>query len=416
MSVEEKVLELIRPDDRDRERLEKVAEEVLSRLKGFDAQIQGSFRKGTWLKGDTDIDIFVFYPKEVGKEYLKKKSLKELIQVFKDLNYEIAFAEHPYLILKINNVEVDVVPALKIDSGEDAITAADRTPFHTKFVTTHLDEKGKDEVRLLKQFMKGIGVYGAEIKVKGFSGYVAELLTIYYGNFRKVLESAKTWKPPIKLNLVEPKRDFDEPLQIPDPVDPKRNTASAVSLRNIAVFSLASKIFIEKPSIEFFFPTEIKAEEIIGDVLLIKIEFKEKSVEDIIWGQVWKNVEKLKNAIKTAGFSLIDIGAWGNSQTVKIAVQIEDKNISRYYLNQGPYFYVNGVDNFMKKNNYVWVGEDGRLYSLKERRETNLEKIVLNSLSFKENFSVQMTWLSDINQDDKELHKFLRKRPTWMQT
>ena len=31
--------------------------------------------------------------------------------------------------------------------------------------------------------MQGIGVYGAEIKVGGFSGYLCELLVMKYGGF-----------------------------------------------------------------------------------------------------------------------------------------------------------------------------------------------------------------------------------------
>jgi tRNA nucleotidyltransferase (CCA-adding enzyme) len=37
--------------------------------------------------------------------------------------------------------------------------------------------------------MKGTGVYGAEAKVEGFSGYLTELLVINYGSFPKALEA-----------------------------------------------------------------------------------------------------------------------------------------------------------------------------------------------------------------------------------
>ncbi|BFH74150.1 CCA tRNA nucleotidyltransferase [Sulfurisphaera javensis] len=412
MNLEEEVLQKIKPSKEDEENLRNKAQIILDRLKDFHAEIEGSFRKGTWLKGDTDIDIFVFFPKEVGKEYLREKALKELIERVKDFNYTIAYAEHPYLIVYVDNIEIDIVPALKIEKGEDAITAADRTPFHSSYVVSHLDEKGKDEVRLLKRFLKGIGVYGAEIKVKGFSGYVAELLIIYYGSFKEVLKNASKWRPPVTIKLVEPKREFNEPLIIPDPVDPKRNASSAVSLKSLATFSLASKVYLERPSMEFFYPSKKNKEQIKGDVLLVKIEIKENTIEDIVWGQVWRNVEKLRKLISQNGYKIIDISAWGDSQNITIGIQLENKDIGEYYLNIGPYFYLKNVEEFISKNENVWVGEDGRLYSIKRRRYT-IEEIIERNLFFKQKFSYELQWLTE-EVDDPWINSFLRKTPSWL--
>jgi len=412
MTLEEEVLSKIKPNKEDEEKLLKKAQIVLERFKDLNPEIEGSFRKGTWLKGDTDIDIFLFYPKSVGKEYLKEKALKEMIDRIKDLNYEIAYAEHPYLMVFIDNTEIDIVPALRIESGEEAITAADRTPFHSRYVLSNLDEKGKDEVRLLKRFMKGIGVYGAEIKVKGFSGYVAELLVIKYGTFKEVLANASKWKPLVRVELVEPKKEFQDPLIIPDPVDPRRNTASAVSLRSLATFSLASRIYLKRPSIEFFFPSTPGKQKIKGDVLIVNIKLQEHAVEDIIWGQVWKNVEKLKTLLIQTGYKLIDISAWGNSQEVTIGIQVESKNIGEHYLSPGPYFYFDSVEEFINKNESVWIGEDGRLYTIKTRRET-IEDIVKKNLMFKQKFEYELYWLKE-EVDDPWINSFLRKTPSWL--
>ena len=413
MTLEEEVLSKIKPSKEDEEVLMKKAQLILERLRDLNPEIEGSFRKGTWLKGDTDIDIFVFYPKTVGKEYLKEKALKDIIERVKDLNYKIAYAEHPYLMVFIDNTEIDIVPALKLESGEEAITAADRTPFHTQYVLSHLDERGKDEVRLLKRFMKGIGVYGAEIKVRGFSGYVAELLIIKYGSFRGVLGSAAKWRPPVKVELVKPKKEFQEPLIIPDPVDPRRNAASAVSLKNLATFSLAARMYLKRPSIEFFFPSKPERQKIKGDVLIINIKIEESVPEDIIWGQVWRNVEKLKTLIAQAGYKLIDISAWGNEQEVTIGVQVESKEIGDYYLSQGPYFYLEkNVEEFINKNENIWIGEDGRLYAIKSRKE-KIEDIVKKNLMFKHKFSYRLYWLEE-EVDDPWINSFLRKTPSWL--
>lgn len=412
MTLEEEVLSKIKPSKEEEEKLREKAEIIIERFRDLNPEIEGSFRKGTWLKGDTDIDIFLFYPKSVGKDYLRDKALHDMIERVKDLPYEIAYAEHPYLIVYVDNTEIDIVPALRLESGEEAVTAADRTPFHTNYVLSHLDEKGKDEVRLLKRFMKGIGVYGAEIKVKGFSGYVTELLIINYGTFRDVLKNASKWRPPVTIKLVEPKKEFTEPLIIPDPVDPRRNTASAVSLKNLATLALASKIYLKHPSLEFFFPSLPKREVIKGDVLLVKINVEEHVVEDIIWGQVWRNVEKLKTLISQSGYKLIDITAWGNSQEITIGIQLESKNIGEYYLSQGPYFYFDNIEDFIDKNDNIWVGEDGRLYSIKKRK-SNIEEIIKNNLTFKQKFKFELLWLKE-EVDDPWINSFLGKTPSWL--
>jgi len=412
--IEEEVLSLIKPTKEDEERINNIINMISERLRGLDFEVQGSFRKGTWLKQDTDIDIFVFYPKEVGKEYLEKNALKEIIERVKDLNYILAYAEHPYVIVYVNNMEIDLVPALRVESGDKAITAVDRTPFHTKFVTSHLDEKGRDEVRLLKRFMKGIGVYGAEIKVQGFSGYAAELLVIYYESFRKVLEGASKWRPQIRLELIKSQKKFTEPLVIPDPVDPNRNVTAAVSLKNMAIFSLAAKYYLKNPSIEFFFPNRnIIYTKIKGDVLIAKIRIHERTTEDIIWGQIKRSITRIRNALSQQGFKVIDIQAWGDSEEIIIAVQLESKNIGRYYLNKGPPYYSINVDDFIEKNENIWIGEDGRLYSIKERKEYNAENIVKNNIILKPKYSIETYWLEK-EEEDPQLMRFLRKTPSWL--
>ncbi len=413
--IEEEVLAKIKPDEKDREIVESAVNVVLERLKGLDAQVHGSFRKDTWLKGDTDVDVFVFFDKSLTEDYLKNEALKLLMQRLQGLEIKISYAQHPYLMVFVNGIEIDVVPALKVERGDMAITPVDRTPFHTEYVLSHLDEKGRDQVRLLKRFMKGIGVYGAEIKVLGFSGYVAELLTIYYKDFRGVLKGASSWKHPIRLELVKPAKEFTEPLIIPDPVDPRRNTAAAVSLKSIAIFSIASYYYLKKPSMEFFYPSEkresVKAK---GDVLLVKIRLLEDISEDIIWGQIRRSMSRINSALKNAGFKVIDIEAWGDNKEISIGIQLESKDIGKYYLNSGPPYYTKErVEEFIRKNENVWIGEDGRLYSIKDRKEYDAKEIAVNNIIIKGEYKVSAEWVSE-GGDDKFLNAFLYKRPSWL--
>ncbi len=408
------VLSKIKPTEEDELRIKQVLDVVLDRLKGLDAQVHGSFRKGTWLRGDADVDVFVFFPKEVGKEYLRTEALKMLTERLGGLEVDMAYAEHPYLIVRVEGVEVDVVPGLRVESGEEAITAVDRTPFHTEYVLSHLTEEQKDEVRLLKRFLKGIGVYGAEIKVQGFSGYVCELLIIKYGSFINALMEARRWKNPVRVELVKPKREFDSPVVIPDPVDPRRNAAAAVSLKSLATFVVASHYFMKRPSIDFFFPPEVKEARMIGDVLVTKIYLEEKAVEDVLWGQVYRSIDRIKNELKSKGYNVIDVQGYGDAREVLIAVQLESRYVGKYKLNQGPSFYLTGsVEDFVEKNENVWIGEDGRLYSVKERKELPLEEMVKSSITLKYRHRVEQYWLEK-EPEEPCLKRFLRKTPTWL--
>ncbi|ARM77161.1 CCA tRNA nucleotidyltransferase [Acidianus manzaensis] len=412
MDILNEVLNKIKPSEEDKEYIYKKIEQVLEKLNGLDVQIHGSFRKGTWLKGDTDVDIFVFFPKSLGKKYVENEAVKLLLEKLKGLDITIAYAEHPYIIVNLDGIEIDVVPAIKINKGEEPITAVDRTPFHTEFINSHLTEKQKDDVRLLKRFMKGIGVYGAEIKIKGFSGYITELLITYYGSFVNTLKNASKWKPPVKIELVKPQRNFQCPLIIVDPVDPRRNAAAAVSLKRLAEFSIASKYFLERPSIDFFFPKNPENGKIKGDILITIIRLKDKVVEDLLWGQIYKSIEKIRNSLENTGYKIIDIQAYGNSDKVIIATQLESRNIGKYYINRGPLFYMD-VDGFIKKNENIWIGEDGRLYSIKERKNGNIEDVIKNNISIKYNYSIEQYWL-DKEPEENCLKQFLVKTPSWL--
>ena len=412
--IEEEVLRRIKPTPDEEVKLRNVAGRVLKDLEGLDASLEGSFAKGTWLRGEADLDIFVFFPKSYGRDWLKESGIKVLLERLSKYKYTISYADHPYLTLEVDGVTVEVVPGLKVESGTEAMTPVDRTPFHTRFVISNLTEEQKDEVRLLKKFMKGIGVYGAEIKVKGFSGYVAELLVYFYGSFRNVLSAATGWKPPVKIPTAKPLKEFTEPLVVPDPVDPRRNAASAVSMKRLAEFVVAGNLYLKRPSLDFFFPPEVEKAEVRGDVFLIRLKLLEQAVEDVIWGQIFRNMDSIRTSLTQAGFRVMDLGAWVKDDEIFIAVQLESKDIGQWYLNEGPPFYEwKHVEDFLARNDYVWVGENGRLYSIKKRKNSDPIAVALNALKFKTRVEVLgHEWVTA--PTSPELKRFLAKRPPWL--
>jgi tRNA nucleotidyltransferase (CCA-adding enzyme) len=408
--LKRQVLARIKPTPQDREKIESHLKPILERINGMEYMIQGSFAKDTWLKGSSDVDVFILFDKE--SKNRMEEIVNELESKMSGYQTEKAYAEHPYLIVKDGFIEVDLVPAVKVESGDQIVTAVDRTPFHTRFVNSRLSDQQKDEVRVLKQFMKGIGVYGAEIKVMGFSGYICELLVANYGSFENVVEEASKWKPQVRIDLMgESKKNFDEPLVIVDPVDPKRNAAAAVSMKSLATFSFASKLFIEKPSLNFFFPPEVEGEP-LGDIMIVEIKIEENLAKDVIWGQVVKTVERIRKELSNAGFRIIDVGAWEEGNIINIGIELEERKIGKYYKSQGPPFFIEGSLDFAKKNQYVWIGEDGRLYSVKERRFTDPEEIVKLSISIKVKHEINVKWMKEKGRG--EVGSFMRKTPPWL--
>ncbi len=100
---------------------------------------------------------------------------------------------------------------------------------------------------------KAGGIYGSDQMTEGFSGYLCELLILHYGGFTPLLKAAAEWKPHMVIDMEEHvAKEFDEPLVMIDPVDPKRNVAAAVSLDRMAEFVELARGYLESPSESFF--------------------------------------------------------------------------------------------------------------------------------------------------------------------
>ena len=131
------------------------------------------------------------------------------------------------------------------------------SPFHTEYINNNLDEEKRKQVRLLKKFLKSVGVYGAEIATNGFSGYVAEILILKYGSFETALQALSNIggeKNVIAIGKADQDilESFHGPIIIIDPIDPRRNLGAAISAESIGKLVLAARAFLAKPSLDFF--------------------------------------------------------------------------------------------------------------------------------------------------------------------
>jgi len=317
------VLSRVKPSEEESKHILSVARRIVSKIKKkkghfVDVIIAGSAARGTNLRGSSDVDIFLLYPKDVPRDVMESEAL----EIGKSLSshFELRYAEHPYVTIFVEGVEVDVVPAYAINPGEPLLSATDRTPLHQKYVSERLDDKKRDEVRLLKAFLKGIGVYGAEIKTEGFSGYLCELLILHYGSFLDVLRAASRWKPQIFIDLEgHAAAQFDEPLVVVDPVDPKRNVASPVSVQSLAIFVAAAREFLENPSIDFFFPEEYPMDPIHlkktmmqrnTTYLFVVAPYPMGVSADIVWGEIKRFSKFIRRRMEEQGYEVMNSVAW----------------------------------------------------------------------------------------------------------
>ncbi len=340
----------------------------------------GSYAKGTWLPEKTDIDIFLKFKKSTTEKKFVSIAKKIGFDSMKKFKPYVRYSEHPYVEAHIKGTRVNVVPCYDVEKGKWK-SAADRSSFHTKFMLESLTGQMKDDVRLLKQFLKSGGVYGAEIARQGFSGYVAEVLVWNFGSFENAIKKISK----IKLGDVIGKasKKFETPIVIIDPIDGNRNLAAAISTENIGKFVLSCRAFLKKPSLSFF-KSRSSSKKNLRDVIVVKFNYSARS-PDIIWGQIKRAANSLATQMEVEGFKVLRNGAATDEKKeaalffVSQALEIE-KNMIR----EGPKFFSESdsekfiAKNF-KKGEIMWIDHKGKILSL-QKRKTNNAKSFLNDL------------------------------------
>ena len=355
------VLERVTPKKGQRAKIEELAkilkEKVakVSKEFGVEAEIrlEGSVAKDTWLSEEPDVDIFMRVSKTIPRKSLGEVCLRIAKKATEGEKQIERFAEHPYLEAIVDGVRVNIVPCYNVKRGE-WLSATDRTPYHTDYIKTRLDKEMLSEVRLLKKFMKAIGVYGAEIKIGGFSGYLCELLILHFKSFLNTLEAFAHYKQRMTIDIEnyykgrenELKLLFNEPLVIVDPVDKGRNVASAVKTQKLFTFIAAARAFLKTPNLKFFYPPEttaltlekLKQElEKHGSAFLFIAFGRVEAVPDVLWGQLYKSHRSLQKLIQLGDFKILRSQPWSNERDLNIFVfQLEQRFLSPVKKHLGP--------------------------------------------------------------------------------
>src|SRR5881398_2131182 len=363
MTVEERVLARIRPSPDEEARIETVVRELLERLraklksKRWEAKpfLAGSVAKGTHLTG-TEIDVFVAFPPDLPRADLEERGLA-LGKILEKGTHR--YAEHPYTRGWYGGFEVEIVPCYRITDATQRMSAVDRTPLHVDYVLGHVKEGQTNEVRLLKAWAEEIGVYGAEAKVLGFSGYLCELLILKYASFRGVLDSSLSWRPGTVIVLEgPPARTFTEPLVVVDPVDPNRNVASAVGMEQMATFVHAARAYLQAPSERFFFPRPLKplplpklralARKRGAGLLAISIPAPTVT-EDVLYPQLRKAHRSFADLLHRNAFQVFDSRFDVVGKEAVFLFELDVESLPRASRHEGPPVWVKNAKDFLDK-------------------------------------------------------------------
>ena len=341
-AVTKQVLEKITPGKEDRAKVDAITRELEQKValaceqEGVPAivRVEGSVAKDTWIKENPDIDVFMRLPTSIPRKNLGDIGLKIAKKAAGAYEQVERFAEHPYLEIFVDGYRVDIVPCYDAKPGEWQ-SATDRTPYHTDYIKKHLSTSLRGEVRLLKRFMQGIGVYGAEIKVGGFSGYLCELLIMKYRSFSETIRVFARYNKRVVIdieNYYENRENelsllFPEPLVIVDPVDKGRNVASAVQPQKLYSFVGAARAFLKKPDVAFFYPPKPQALPVAslksqlasrGSSIVFLVVDQVSAVPDVLWGQLYRTKRSLHRLLELNDYKVLRDTVWSNEKTLSI--------------------------------------------------------------------------------------------------
>ena len=289
-------------------------------------EVQGSFIRKTYLGEDEIYDLLLILPQsDKAKVHQILDSLVQRLR--KDrirkspLEVKKQTGKIPHLRIVADEEYINLFVGFEVTPGEEQISIFDFIPMHTQYILTHLQEKERKEVLLLKKFVKTIGVYRNEIGAIGFNGYLCELLILFYGSFWEAIQAIGKWRPRTIVDVKRKREQIEDvdlltsellaryyPLYVPDPLNPKDNVAADVSMSQFMSLIAAANTYIFDPNIHFFEDMQCEipsyddlvrkiittGREIL--VLVLKREFQESEI-------CWQKSLSIKSAFMSEIFS-----------------------------------------------------------------------------------------------------------------
>ena len=364
--------------------LENINKAIMDNSLKAKAVTGGSIAKGTFLKNDYDVDIFVRFD----YSYLGQDLSEMLGKILQKLKSERVHGSRDYFQIK-GRINYEIVPVLGIEDIKKAENVTDASPFHVSWVAEHANDELKDDIRLAKQFCKAQKVYGAESYIKGFSGHVLDILVIYYGSFSGLLKNASKWKAKTIIdfdNVYKGKamRELNKskthsPLVVIDPVQADRNAAAALGKDKFDIFIKAAKDFLKSPDKNFFKIREFSEKDILerakGKKINLLYVTPLSGKKDVVGAKILKVFEYIEKKIKENDFNLVDSG-WQWNETATLWFITEDEPVSDERLQIGPPVAKTcDSGSFRKKHRNTFI-KNNRLYANVKRKYIKSEKLI----------------------------------------
>jgi len=331
-AVVERVRERVTPEKAEQAALERAVADILQRVEAAaadvpvetDVVLAGSTARGTWLPEERDVDIFVKFPPSLDSGALATYGLDIGHAALPESREE--YAEHPYVVGAYEEFQVDVVPCYDLEDATAIQSAVDRTPFHTRYVVERLTDELAAEVRVCKQLFTAIGVYGSDLRTRGFSGFLTELLVLEYGGFRELVDAAADWKPSVRLDPEgHGTATFEDPLVVVDPTDPERNVAAVLSPANVArvqhfardLLADSREALFERPRREPLSTAEVRERFADRGTTPVALRFVAPDVvDDELWPQLERSRASIAAELDRRGFDVVRSAAFADDDAV----------------------------------------------------------------------------------------------------
>src|SRR3989338_6133694 len=370
-------------------------------IKDAKAILGGSGAKGTWLK-TFDADIFVKFNYSKFKD--KSDKLSNILEAFIKKHFKITrlHGSRDYFQIKQGKFTFEIVPILEIRNASQAKNITDVSPLHSDFVLKH--KKLIDDMRLTKQFFKAANVYGAESYIRGFSGYVCEILTINYGSFLNLIKAIPNWKEGTVIDFkgyYKGKNVFAEinkskltsPLIIIDPVQKDRNAAAAFSYEKFDMLRKRAKEFLKNPSKNFFEVKVLTEKDIKSHekniIILNTIPLKRK--KDVAGAKMLKAFNSIERSLADNGFEVAKSNMiWSKKNEALFYYALKSTKLSKTIELSGPPLKVKYHVLLFKKAHKKTFIKNSRIFAIEKRKFTNagdLIKNIIKTPSVKDNIN-----------------------------
>ncbi len=373
-----------------------LVKEVLARInpkiKPARALLGGSGAKNTFLRGHFDMDIFVEFP---FKQFKDKNDIlsdwlgARLKKIFSKV--ERVHGSRDYFRLQHKNVQFEIIPILKISKAQQAVNITDVSPLHAVWVKKYANKKLLEEIRLLKAFSKGIGVYGAESYIRGFSGYVCEILTIHYGSFTAVLKSSQKWLPGETIDTMKHlkgkpafmfmnKSKLQSPLIIVDPVQHNRNAAAALDMEAFSRFQKKAAEFLAQPKEDYFTrtfktPKQIQAQHKGKSTIIRMTPIDGK--EDVAGAAMHKAIQYIERKISENEFLIKESDwEWDKNKHAFAWFVAKKEPLSEQREQEGPLLRMEQHAASFKKQYPSTIVKRSRLFAITKRKHTTIRSLI----------------------------------------